>query len=361
MDPAARLGGQPVAEPAEPLREVPAVARAAATGQEGRQVREQPDPEHRGVERVHQRRASSSTCQLNPRSAASTSLRAASSPARSAARETRMGSPKRTTQRAKGRGIRNSSQERSRHSREAPDRHRHDRRAGEPRQRDHPGLEHLARAPRAVGHDDDFAAVAERAGQHAERVGAPARGGARAPASRPNRRIQPGHHLAVARAAGEHVGAAPPVELGQQQEARRATSRRSRGARAAQSGATVASSRLHAQGAPRACARAIAPRAGPAASASGAGIFIRPAPCRARRARRGARPPARRGAPAAPRRPPAGRRPPPGRRAGAPASCGQPRAGHLALEQLGDDGAARHQVGQADPAARGSGRGRSAR
>ena len=84
VDPAARLGGQPVAEPTEALRQVVAVAGAPAAGQEDGQVREQPHAEDGGVERVHQARASSSTCQVTVRSAASTSLRAASSAARSA-------------------------------------------------------------------------------------------------------------------------------------------------------------------------------------------------------------------------------------------------------------------------------------
>ena len=219
VDPAARLGRQPVAEPPETLGEVPAVARPAAPGQEGRQVA-------RGARRRAPRsRARTSAARLlvhlpaqTARSAASMSLRAASSPARSAARATWIGSPKRTTQRANGLGIRNSSQERSRHSREAPTADRHDGRAGEPRQRDHAGLEHLARAPRAVGDDDHLVPVAQGAGERAQRLPAPARGGAahrhEAEAADPAR-----HDLAVPRAARERVGAAPAVETGQEQEA----------------------------------------------------------------------------------------------------------------------------------------------
>ena len=70
-----------------------------------------------------------------------------------------MGSPKRITQRAKGRGIRKSSQERSRHSREAPTA---TGTIGAPRSRASvttPGLTTSRGPARAVGHHDHLAAA----------------------------------------------------------------------------------------------------------------------------------------------------------------------------------------------------------
>src|SRR5262245_62223221 len=120
MDPAAWLGGQVRAVSPEALREGAPIAPAAKPPrEEDGQIDPETEAEDQRIDGVDQCCASSSTCQVTSRSAASMSLRVASASPRSRDGVTRSGSPKRTTQRAKGFGIRKPSHERVRHSADA--------------------------------------------------------------------------------------------------------------------------------------------------------------------------------------------------------------------------------------------------
>ena len=270
VDPAARLGGQPRLDPPEPLPEVMAVApRAEAAEQEERASTPQaPAPAPPSRERTS---AAAPRGPLMRHSARERRLdllaRRLLARARSATRATRIGSPKRTTQRANGRGNAEAVPgARAATPTTRPTRHGHDGRAA---QRARGPRSRASRPPRGrAGRRarPRTSAPLEPARERAERRGAAA-------GRRAAHRLEAEaadvarHQLAVARAAGEHAdGARRAVQERQAAGSGRARPRRSRASR------------------PARAARPRARRAGPTASARAGGR-----PTRRPRARRRAR------------------------------------------------------------------------